>query len=59
MKTVKKNIKLSAWLKGLVPGIIIAAVVFGPSKMTITSKLGATYGYSLVWTVQVCMTMHL
>ncbi|SKB91277.1 Mn2+ and Fe2+ transporters of the NRAMP family [Sphingobacterium nematocida] len=55
MKTVKKNIKLSEWLKGLVPGIIIAAVVFGPSKMTITSKLGATYGYSLVWIVPIAI----
>lgn len=55
MKTVKKNIKLSAWLKGLVPGIIIAAVVFGPSKMTITSKLGATYGHSLVWIVPIAI----
>jgi len=41
-----KNIFLS-----LGPGIIIAAVVFGPSKITITSKLGAQYGYSLLWIV--------
>lgn len=29
----------------------MAAVVFGPSKMTITTKLGAEYGYSLEWIV--------
>ncbi|MES3017723.1 MAG: Nramp family divalent metal transporter [Bacteroidota bacterium] len=45
-----KNILLS-----LGPGIIIAAVVFGPSKMTITSKLGAQYGYSLLWIVVIAM----
>lgn len=37
------------WLYSLGPGIITAALVFGPSKMTITSKLGAAYGYSLIW----------
>ncbi|HEY1009651.1 MAG TPA: divalent metal cation transporter, partial [Daejeonella sp.] len=37
------------------PGIIIAAVVFGPSKMTITSKLGSQYGYSLLWIVVIAM----
>lgn len=51
----------SAWSKiknvflSLGPGIIIAAVVFGPSKMTITSKLGAQYGYSLLWIVIIAM----
>lgn len=39
------------WLQSLGPGLITAALVFGPSKMTITSKLGATYGYSLLWIV--------
>src|SRR5690349_16563657 len=48
----------TSWLarvkKGLLtlgPGIITAALVFGPSKMTITSKLGAVYGYSLLWVI--------
>jgi manganese transport protein len=39
------------FLKSLIPGIILTAVVFGPSKMTITTKLGAEYGYSLGWIV--------
>ncbi|WP_018626266.1 Nramp family divalent metal transporter [Niabella aurantiaca] len=38
-------------LQVLGPGIITAALVFGPSKMTITSKLGASYGYDLLWAV--------
>ena len=43
------------FLLPLGPGIITAAVVFGPSKMTITSKLGAQYGYSLLWIVVVAI----
>lgn len=43
------------WLRSLGPGIITAALVFGPSKMTITSKLGAEYGYSLLWIVAVAI----
>lgn len=37
------------------PGIITAALVFGPSKMTITSKMGADYEYSLLWVVAVAL----
>jgi len=33
------------------PGIITAALVFGPSKITIASKLGALYGFNLLWVV--------
>jgi manganese transport protein len=39
------------WLQSLGPGLITAALVFGPSKMTITSKLGSEYGFSLIWIV--------
>ncbi len=42
---------LKKFMLSLGPGIITAALVFGPSKMTITSKLGADYGYSLLWIV--------
>lgn len=47
--------KLKTVFLSLGPGIIIAAVVFGPSKMTITSKLGSLYGYSLLWIVVIAM----
>ncbi|OOG77205.1 Nramp family divalent metal transporter [Algoriphagus sp. A40] len=47
--------KLLKLLKGLGPGIITAALVFGPSKMTITSRLGAEYGYSTLWVVAVAI----
>jgi manganese transport protein len=49
---------ISSLRKGLLslgPGIITAALVFGPSKMTITSKLGAVYGYSLLWIIAVAI----
>lgn len=42
-------------LLSLAPGIITAALVFGPSKMTITSKLGAQYGYNLLWIVAIAI----
>ncbi|MFD2937453.1 Nramp family divalent metal transporter [Spirosoma flavum] len=47
--------KLLKWLASLGPGIITAALVFGPSKITITSKMGAEYGYSLLWIVVVAI----
>ncbi|MEX2512042.1 MAG: Nramp family divalent metal transporter [Cyclobacteriaceae bacterium] len=37
------------WWKSLGPGIIIAALVFGPGSLTVTSKLGAVYGFDLLW----------
>lgn len=33
------------------PGLITAALVFGPGSLTVTSKLGANYGQSLLWVV--------
>lgn len=46
---------LVKWLLTLGPGIITAALVFGPSKITITSKMGAVYGYSLLWIVVIAI----
>lgn len=43
------------WLQAIGPGLITAALVFGPSKLTITSKLGALYGYDLLWIVTVAI----
>ncbi|MGI9543323.1 MAG: Nramp family divalent metal transporter [Cyclobacteriaceae bacterium] len=33
------------------PGIITAALVFGPGSLTITSKMGAMFGFSMLWVV--------
>ncbi len=46
---------LKKWLLSLGPGIITAALVFGPSKVTITSKLGAEFSYSLLWIIVVAI----
>jgi manganese transport protein len=40
---------LVRWWKSLGPGIITAALVFGPGSLTITSKLGAVFSYHLLW----------
>jgi manganese transport protein len=47
--------QIRAWLSVLGPGMITAALVFGPSKVTITSKLGADYGFDLLWIIVVAI----
>lgn len=39
------------WIRSIGPGLIVAALVFGPSKLTITSKIGANFGYDLLWII--------
>ncbi len=43
------NIK--RWFNAFGPGLITAALVFGPGSLTITSKLGALYGHKLFWII--------
>ncbi len=47
--------KIRNFFLALAPGIVTAAIVFGPSKITITSKMGAMYSYSLLWLVIVAI----
>ena len=48
--TPSENAKMPASLwRNLGPGLITAAVVIGPGTITITSKIGASAGMSLVW----------
>ncbi|MGX5816570.1 Nramp family divalent metal transporter [Chitinophaga lutea] len=47
--------KLKNILQAVGPGLITAALVFGPSKITITSMMGAQYGYALLWLVVVAI----
>ena len=47
MKTKKRY----NWLHAIGPGLIVGALVFGPSKLTITSKMGANFGYDLLWVI--------
>jgi Mn2+/Fe2+ NRAMP family transporter len=39
------------WIHTIGPGLIVGALVFGPSKLTITSKIGASFGYDLLWII--------
>lgn len=45
---IKKLVKL---IHIIGPGLIVGALVFGPSKLTITSKIGAIYSYDLLWII--------
>ncbi|MDH5398583.1 MAG: Nramp family divalent metal transporter [Cyclobacteriaceae bacterium] len=38
-------------LRSLGPGLITAALVFGPGSLTVGSKLGASFQYQLLWVV--------
>lgn len=40
-----------SWLSYLGPGFITAALVFGPGSLTVTSSLGASFGYALLWVI--------
>jgi len=47
------------WFKSLGPGLITAALVFGPGSLTITSKLGAVYAHHLLWVILVATLLML
>jgi manganese transport protein len=47
--------RFRSWVSVVGPGMITAALVFGPSKVTISSKLGAEYGYALLWIIVVAI----
>ncbi|MFM1654161.1 Nramp family divalent metal transporter [Brevibacillus sp. B_LB10_24] len=40
-----------SWITSLGPAIITAALVVGPGSVTLTSKMGAMYGYNMLWVV--------
>ncbi len=42
-------VKRPPWYKSVGPALIIACVVFGPGSLLISSKVGATYGYEILW----------
>ncbi len=41
--------KIQGIVRSLGPGIIIAAVVLGPGSITVSSQIGATYGFGFLW----------
>ncbi|MDX2249195.1 MAG: Nramp family divalent metal transporter [Bacteroidia bacterium] len=46
-----QNHRFLRFLRNLGPGIITAALVFGPGSLTVASKLGAGFGYQLLWVI--------
>ena len=38
-----------SWWRSIGPALITACVVFGPGSLLVCSKVGATYGYQLLW----------
>jgi len=50
-KEFRESNTIRSWARILGPGIITAALVFGPGSLTIASKLGAGFGYKLLWVV--------
>ncbi len=41
--------KALRWLTRIGPGFVIAAVVLGPGSLTAATRLGAAYGYAMLW----------
>ncbi len=42
---------ISRWIGRIGPGVITAALVFGPGSLTVNTRLGAMYGYSFLWVI--------
>lgn len=42
---------MKSFFKKIGPGIITAALVFGPGSLTINTKLGAEFGFALIWVI--------
>jgi manganese transport protein len=42
---------MKSWLSSLGPAIITAALVLGPGSLTVSSIIGANFGYHLIWAI--------
>lgn len=47
------KIALPERIQKLGPGLITAALIFGPGSLTVTTKLGAGFGFKLLWVIPV------
>ena len=43
--------RIKSIINSLGPGIIIAAVVLGPGSITVSSQIGASYGFTFIWVI--------
>jgi len=48
-KTASADQRQIPWYRSVGPALITACVVFGPGSLLISSKVGANYGYELLW----------
>ena len=46
---VSPVVRRPPWWRSLGPALITACVVFGPGSLMISSKMGATFGYGMLW----------
>lgn len=46
-----------AWWRSIGPALITACVVFGPGSLLLSSKVGAVYGYELLWFLLITGTL--
>jgi NRAMP (natural resistance-associated macrophage protein)-like metal ion transporter len=51
--------RFSTRLKIIGPGFITASLVLGPGSITTASKVGATYGYQMIWLVLLAISFML
>lgn len=50
---------MRSFFRYLGPGLITAALVFGPGSLTITSKLGSLYAYQHIWVILLAVVFML
>lgn len=48
-ESIAPAVPKSPWWRSIGPALITACVVFGPGSLLISSKIGATHGYELLW----------
>ncbi len=47
--------KILSFIKLVGPGFIIASLVLGPGSLTVSSKIGASFGYSFLWVIVIAI----
>ena len=51
------KIVLPERIQQLGPGLITAALIFGPGSLTVGTKLGAGFGYKLLWVIPILIVL--
>ncbi len=53
--------RIRSFTKSFGPGFITAALILGPGSITVSSSIGSSFGYTLLWLIVVaaiCMTVY-